>query len=273
MGTAEQQEAVQGIMPKLTSARTLREIADLIAGSAGTTSAVAPPTAAPVAPAVSTAPGRDFTTELRAVAAERTGYPPEMLDLDAGIESDLGIDSIKRVEILTALQKLGSPKQQQAVQAIMAELTSARTLREIAELIGGAAGSGSAPPAAAAAGRDFVTELRAVAAERTGYPPEMLDLDAGIESDLGIDSIKRVEILTALQKLGSPEQQESVQAIMNKLTSARTLREIAELIASCAGAGAPVQAAATVAAPAVASGAPAGRDFVSELRAVAAERT
>jgi hypothetical protein len=32
-----------------------------------------------------------------------------MLDLDAGIESDLGIDSIKRVEILTALQKLGTP--------------------------------------------------------------------------------------------------------------------------------------------------------------------
>jgi hypothetical protein len=34
-----------------------------------------------------------------------------MLDLDAGIESDLGIDSIKRVEILTALQKLGTPAQ------------------------------------------------------------------------------------------------------------------------------------------------------------------
>jgi acyl carrier protein len=60
----------------------------------------------------------------------------------------------------------------------------------------------------------------------------MLDLDAGIEADLGIDSIKRVEILTALQKLGTPEQQQSVQGIMNKLTSARTLREIADLIAS-----------------------------------------
>ena len=92
-----------------------------------------------------------------------------------------------------------------------------------------------APPPIAA-GRDFVTELRAVAAERTGYPPEMLDLDAGIESDLGIDSIKRVEILTALQKLGTPGQQQAVQGIMAKLTSARTLREIAELIAGCAGA-------------------------------------
>ena len=61
--------------------------------------------------------------------------------------------------------------------------------------------------------------MRAVAAERTGYPPEMLDLDAGIESDLGIDSIKRVEILTALQKLGTPEQQQKVQEILNKLTA------------------------------------------------------
>jgi len=50
----------------------------------------------------------------------------------------------------------------------------------------------------------FIENLRRVAAERTGYPPEMLDLDAGIEADLGIDSIKRVEILTALQKLVHP---------------------------------------------------------------------
>ena len=61
----------------------------------------------------------------------------------------------------------------------------------------------------------------------------MLDLDAGIEADLGIDSIKRVEILTALQKLGTPAEQQSVQGIMNKLTSARTLREIADLLAGC----------------------------------------
>ena len=181
-----------------------------------------PPVAAPVAaPPATTASApecqcraparRSFIEDLRRIAAERTGYPPEMLDLDAGIESDLGIDSIKRVEILTALQKLGTPEQQQGAQGIMNKLTSARTLREIADLIAGVAApvrarcarAGSAP-----AGRDFITELRAVAAERTGYPPEMLELDAGIESDLGIDSIKRVEILTALQKLGTPEQQQ-----------------------------------------------------------------
>src|ERR1022692_1367119 len=201
---------------------------------------------APVVAAPPAAPAqRSFVEDLRRIAAERTGYPPEMLDLDAGIESDLGIDSIKRVEILTALQKLGTPEQQQQVQGVLNKLTSARTLREIAGILeqtvgqvpGPSAPVPSAPPAAAAsASRDFITELRAVAAERTGYPPEMLDLDAGIEADLGIDSIKRVEILTALQKLGTPEQQQHVQGIMNKLTSARTLREIADLIASSVGA-------------------------------------
>jgi acyl transferase domain-containing protein/NAD(P)-dependent dehydrogenase (short-subunit alcohol dehydrogenase family)/acyl carrier protein len=278
LGTPDQQQAVQGIMNQLTSARTLREIADLIAGRCGADDRFSS-SAAP-APAAASA-GRDFVSELRAVAAERTGYPPEMLDLDAGIESDLGIDSIKRVEILTALQKLGTPAEQERAQAIMNKLTSARTLREIAELISGTAPAAAAPasqpvaPATAAStGRDFVTELRAVAAERTGYPPEMLDLDAGIESDLGIDSIKRVEILTALQKLGTPEQQQAVQGIMNKLTSARTLREIADLIAGNCGADDRFLSSAAPSAPTPpAPAAPAGRDYLAELVQISSERT
>jgi acyl carrier protein len=63
----------------------------------------------------------------------------------------------------------------------------------------------------------------------------MLDLDAGIEADLGIDSIKRVEILTALQQRSTPAEQAQIQAAMEKLTSARTLREIADRIAAAVG--------------------------------------
>src|SRR5205823_9569675 len=37
--------------------------------------------------------------------AEKTGYPAEMLDLGMSLDADLGIDSIKRVEILSALQE------------------------------------------------------------------------------------------------------------------------------------------------------------------------
>jgi len=39
------------------------------------------------------------------VVSELTGYPPEMLGLEMDIEADLGIDSIKRVEILSTLEE------------------------------------------------------------------------------------------------------------------------------------------------------------------------
>ena len=38
------------------------------------------------------------------VVADKTGYPAAVLDLDMQLDADLGIDSIKRVEILSALQ-------------------------------------------------------------------------------------------------------------------------------------------------------------------------
>ncbi len=41
-----------------------------------------------------------LTMQLLQVVSERTGYPSDMLGLDLNIEADLGIDSIKRVEIL-----------------------------------------------------------------------------------------------------------------------------------------------------------------------------
>ncbi len=40
--------------------------------------------------------------------SRRTGYPRDMLDLDYDMEGDLGIDSIKRVEILGELQAQGA---------------------------------------------------------------------------------------------------------------------------------------------------------------------
>ena len=42
---------------------------------------------------------------LIAVVSELTGYPEDMLGLDMDIEADLGIDSIKRVEILSAMEE------------------------------------------------------------------------------------------------------------------------------------------------------------------------
>ncbi|MBN1873644.1 MAG: hypothetical protein JXA33_05400 [Anaerolineae bacterium] len=45
-----------------------------------------------------------LSTALLAIVSEKTGYPVEMLELEMDMEADLGIDSIKRVEILGTLQ-------------------------------------------------------------------------------------------------------------------------------------------------------------------------
>ncbi|MGD0585426.1 MAG: SDR family NAD(P)-dependent oxidoreductase [Oryzomonas sp.] len=145
---------------------------------------------------------------LLAVVSEKTGYPVEMLEMEMGLDSDLGIDSIKRVEILSALQERlpGSP-------VIGPEhMGTLHTLGEIAAHLG--VGAASTPSSAdsrvsgvAPASLSSITEtLLAVVSEKTGYPVEMLEMEMGLESDLGIDSIKRVEILSALQEHlpGSP---------------------------------------------------------------------
>ncbi|MGH8905929.1 MAG: SDR family oxidoreductase [Egibacteraceae bacterium] len=75
------------------------------------------------------------TRRLVRLVAERTGYPPEMLDLDVDLEADLGIDSIKRVEILgAAQQELGGSDGVMDSDA-METLAKARTLRALVEAL------------------------------------------------------------------------------------------------------------------------------------------
>ncbi|NJL32937.1 MAG: hypothetical protein HC893_02645, partial [Chloroflexaceae bacterium] len=50
-------------------------------------------------------PAADYGAALLAVVSDKTGYPVEMLDHAMDLEADLGIDSIKRVEILGTLQE------------------------------------------------------------------------------------------------------------------------------------------------------------------------
>jgi len=47
----------------------------------------------------------------------------------------------------------------------------------------------------------LIAQLVQIVSDRTGYPPEMLDPSLDLEADLGIDSIKRVEILNNFRKL------------------------------------------------------------------------
>ncbi|WBB61548.1 acyltransferase domain-containing protein [Streptomyces sp. WMMC500] len=55
-----------------------------------------------------------------------------------------------------------------------------------------------AAPAGPAAGGDVLGTLQQVYADRLGYPVEAMDPDADLEGDLGIDSLKRMEVLSTL---------------------------------------------------------------------------
>ncbi len=191
----------------------------------------APVSAAPVAVAAS-APARDLEALLLDVVADKTGYPAEMLELEMQLESDLGIDSIKRVEILSALQE-EAPELPEMDGNAMGQL---QTLGEIVTFLGSHAptpATAPAPPVAAAprngatnGTRDIKTVLLAAVSDKTGYPTEMLELDMKLEADLGIDSIKRVEILSAVNE-ALPELPEVDGSDMAGLG---TLREILEFM-------------------------------------------
>ena len=169
--------------------------------------------------------------DLLAIVSEKTGYPGDMLDLDADMEADLGIDSIKKVEILGAYRRQAPPDQQAAIQGAMDRLTGARTLRTLTGILAELTSAGPAAPAAPAepppaARRDIKADLLNLVSSKTGYPVEMLSLESGIEADLGIDSIKRVEILGAFRRSCTEEEQKALQAMMDHLTSAPTLQHI-----------------------------------------------
>jgi NAD(P)-dependent dehydrogenase (short-subunit alcohol dehydrogenase family)/acyl carrier protein len=223
-----------------------------------------------------TAPSMDtgsITSAMLAVVADKTGYPKDMIGLDMEIEADLGIDSIKRVEILSAVQDLLP-----SLPSIpAAELGAMRTLRDILDRFGSSSDVGApAPHAASPSSSSIQTILLSVVADKTGYPKDMIGLDMEIEADLGIDSIKRVEILSAVQ-----EQTPSLPSIpAAELGALRTLRQILEKLeggaeratATATGTAMPTDTpTATFTATGTAAAAPAARTELG--RFVASRRT
>ncbi|MDP2995259.1 MAG: beta-ketoacyl synthase N-terminal-like domain-containing protein [Anaerolineales bacterium] len=189
-----------------------------------------------------------LTQSLLEIVSEKTGYPTEMLELGMDMEADLGIDSIKRVEILGAMQ-VRFPELPKADTAVLSEM---RTLGQIVDHMVASAPAAqvsvpvsepaeksatamtvSIPTPAGIAVEIVKQALLEIVSEKTGYPTEMLDPGMDMEADLGIDSIKRVEILGALQTR-FPELPKVDTAALAEL---HTLDQITEYLTSVAPAG------------------------------------
>ncbi|MEA5514991.1 polyketide synthase [Nodularia sp. UHCC 0506] len=98
------------------------------------------PVAVTPAPVVETAPEpisapkidlADLGNNLLAITSDKTGYPVEMLEMEMDMEADLGIDSIKRVEILGAMQD----KYPNLPQPNIEELGDLRTIGQIVDYL------------------------------------------------------------------------------------------------------------------------------------------
>ncbi|QDL08014.1 polyketide synthase [Brasilonema sennae CENA114] len=221
----------------------------------------------------------DLGTNLLAIISDKTGYPVEMLDINMDMEADLGIDSIKRVEILGTMQEMYPDLPKPNVE----ELGELRTIGQIVECLQKTASSSvavtsiavetpisiqedakiqeqveiensfitlspefpissptlvsesvSVTEEAEAPDTDFTDlgqTLLAITSEKTGYPVEMLDLNMDMEADLGIDSIKRVEILGTMQEMYPNLPKPNVE----ELGELRTIGQIVEYLQKLVG--------------------------------------
>ncbi|MBY0525899.1 MAG: SDR family NAD(P)-dependent oxidoreductase, partial [Gemmataceae bacterium] len=164
------------------------------------------------------------------------------------------IDSIKRVEIFSALQE----RMPDAPTLKTEHLGSLRSLRHVVDFLNNSNGSASPavaavasattqpmPPAPKANGQPVKEILLDVVAQKTGYPVEMLELDMELDADLGIDSIKRVEIFSALQE----RMPDAPTLKTEHLGSLRSLRHVVEFLSTQVGATDPAPAATAVASP------------------------
>ncbi len=252
--------------------------------------AQAPPPVAALAPIASAATTHASTAKSSAglnsaelekflinFVVEQTGYPPEVVELDADLEADLGIDSIKKAQLFGELSEYFDV---QATDNL--SLDDFPTLRHVMNFLAGASMKSDAPlttpsvaSAPVAASVPVIAAAPAATApippaaqpasgglnpaelekflinfvvEQTGYPPEVVELDADLEADLGIDSIKKAQLFGELSEYFD------VQATDNlSLDDFPTLRHVMDFLANAGMKKDAPAAAATLAAVAVAA--------------------
>ena len=156
----------------------------------------------------------DFHAQVREVFCAVTRYPIDILEPHASLEEDLGIDSVKLGEVFAVLREryglpaqLDMPRERLKTIAGISEsleqyLFAAEAHVQVvahapAEVV---AVPVTPPPAAAATAGDLDQGVRAIFAEVTRYPIDILEPSASLEEDLGIDSVKLGEVFAVLRE-------------------------------------------------------------------------
>jgi acyl transferase domain-containing protein len=170
----------------------------------------APEPSRPAAPAEERAPAGDaapgeaeddaaIRERVLAIVAEKTGYPPDMLDLELDLEADLGIDTVKQAETFAAIREAWAIPRDEKLR-LRDYPTLAHAIAFVKERMPRALGVPAAGSPAAEDDAAIRERVLAIVAEKTGYPPDMLDLELDLEADLGIDTVKQAETFAAIRE-------------------------------------------------------------------------
>jgi NAD(P)-dependent dehydrogenase (short-subunit alcohol dehydrogenase family)/acyl carrier protein len=153
----------------------------------------------------------DFLSQVRDVFCAVTRYPVDILEPYASLEEDLGIDSVKLGEVFAVLREkyglpavLDLPRERMKTIAGIAEslqhYVAAASPAPLASIASPVAASAPMIEASAYAAEDFTERVRAIFAEVTRYPIDILEPAASLEEDLGIDSVKLGEVFAVLRE-------------------------------------------------------------------------
>ncbi len=167
---------------------------------------------APEAPAVAAMPaatGDAVEQRILAMVSEKTGYPPDILDLDLDLEADLGVDTVKQADLFASVRALYDiprndnrklrdfPTLGHVIRFVYEERPDlAGPARHVPTVTQAPAGPVLNDPAVDDPIKERVLEI---VAERTGYPKDMLDLDLDLEADLGMDTVKQADMFASVR--------------------------------------------------------------------------
>ena len=179
-----------------------------------------------------TTPGNvDLTERIREIFAHVTRYPLEILAPDASLEEDLGIDSVKLGEVFAVLREKYDLAESTKIprEKLRTIASISKALEEYLKTIPATVPAASQPSNVRHNG-DLRHEVQSIFASVTRYPLDVLDLDASLEEDLGIDSVKLGEVFAVMrERYGLPEKMD----VSREQT--KTIAGISDALAACLG--------------------------------------
>lgn len=140
-----------------------------------------------------------------ALLANKTGYPPDMLDTGLDLEADLGIDTVKQAEFISEVrEKFGIPRIEGLKIADFPTIEHiigfVRQHTERAEPASYEVISTVPLGAQAVSGEEVREKILSLLSRKTGYPADMLDTGLDLEADLGIDTVKQAEFISEVRE-------------------------------------------------------------------------